>query len=128
MAYNHHASLVIEVGIGHARAVDLRILQVNDHGTKSFVDLKIEGHYKVAHSVIQQTLFMPKTLRVGMIGYRFMGKAHSNAWRQAAHFFPLPADITLHTICGRDAEAVKSARDQLGWENASTDWRAVIAS
>lgn len=69
---------------------------------------------------------MPKTLRVGMIGYRFMGKAHSNAWRQAPHFFPLKAKVELHTICGRDPKGVEAARDQLGWVNASTDWEAVI--
>ena len=71
---------------------------------------------------------MAKTLRVGMIGYRFMGKAHSNAWRQAPHFFPLKADVELHTICGRDAGGVEAARKQFGWEYASTDWREVINS
>ncbi len=69
---------------------------------------------------------MAKTLRVGMIGYRFMGKAHSNAWRQAPHFFNLPASVVLHTICGRDAAGVEAARSQLGWQNASTDWKAVV--
>jgi predicted dehydrogenase len=71
---------------------------------------------------------MAKTLRVGMIGYRFMGKAHSNAWRQAPHFFPLNADVELHTICGRDPKGVEAARAQLGWNNASTDWKAVVNS
>jgi predicted dehydrogenase len=71
---------------------------------------------------------MAKKLRVGMIGYRFMGKAHSNAWRQAPHFFPLKADVELHTICGRDAAGVEAAKTQLGWQNASTDWKAVINS
>jgi len=71
---------------------------------------------------------MAKTLRVGMIGYRFMGKAHSNAWRQAPHFFPLKANVELHTICGRDPKGVEAARGQLGWENASTDWKAVVNS
>lgn len=71
---------------------------------------------------------MPNTLRVGMIGYRFMGKAHSNGWRQAPHFFPLKAGVELHTICGRDAAGVEAARAQLGWKNASTDWRAVVNS
>ncbi len=71
---------------------------------------------------------MPKTLRVGMVGYRFMGKAHSNAWRQAPHFFPLRAKIEMHTICGRDVRGVEAARDQLGWKNASTDWRALVES
>src|SRR2546423_1496602 len=71
---------------------------------------------------------MQNRLRVGMIGYRFMGKAHSNAWRQAPHFFPLKADIEMHTICGRDAKAVEEAQKQLGWKNASTDWKQVVNS
>lgn len=70
---------------------------------------------------------MPKTLRIGMIGYRFMGKAHSNAWRQVNRFFPdLPARVELATICGRNAEAVESARDTLGWQKSETDWRKVV--
>jgi predicted dehydrogenase len=63
-----------------------------------------------------------------MIGYRFMGKAHSNAWRQAPHFFPLKANVEMSTICGRDPKAVEEARAQLGWQRASTDWREVINS
>jgi predicted dehydrogenase len=63
-----------------------------------------------------------------MIGYRFMGKAHSNAWRQAPHFFNLPADVQMHTIAGRDPAALEQARVQLGWQNSSTDWKAVVNS
>jgi predicted dehydrogenase len=63
-----------------------------------------------------------------MVGYRFMGKAHSNAWRQAPRFFPLKAHIELHTVCGRNSAAVQAARAQLGWQHASTDWREVIES
>ena len=70
---------------------------------------------------------MKKKLSVGMIGYNFMGKAHSNAWRQAGKFFDLPADIELNTICGRNAASVEKAREKLGWTKASTDWRAVVA-
>lgn len=69
---------------------------------------------------------MPKTFKVGMIGYRFMGKAHSNGWRQAPRFFPLKANVEMHTICGRNPKAVKAAAGELGWQNASTDWKAVI--
>ena len=71
---------------------------------------------------------MAKTLRVGMIGYRFMGKAHSNAWRQAPRFFPLQAEVDMHTICGRDPQAVEQARKQFGWRKASTNWREVVES
>jgi predicted dehydrogenase len=63
-----------------------------------------------------------------MVGYRFMGRAHSNAWRQAPRFFPLKAHIEMHTICGREAAGVQAARAQLGWQNASTDWREIVES
>ena len=67
-----------------------------------------------------------RTLAVGMIGTRFMGRAHSNAWRQAPRFFELPADLRLKTICGRDRAATRKAAKQLGWEHAETNWRRVI--
>jgi predicted dehydrogenase len=67
-----------------------------------------------------------RTLSVGLIGYNFMGKAHSNAWRQAPRFSQLPADVRMKTICGRDVGALKTAAVQLGWENAVTDWREVV--
>jgi predicted dehydrogenase len=71
---------------------------------------------------------MAKTFRVGMIGYRFMGRAHSNAWRQAPRFFNLKANVELHTICGRDSAGVQAARAQLGWQHATTDWREIAES
>jgi predicted dehydrogenase len=72
---------------------------------------------------------MTKTLRVGLIGYKFMGKAHSNAWRQVNHFFPeLPAQVELTAICGRDAEAVERARALFGWTRAETDWRKIVTA
>ena len=70
---------------------------------------------------------MKKKLSVGMIGYNFMGKAHSNAWRQAGRFFDLPGIVELGTICGRNAASVEKAKDQLGWSKTSTDWREVVA-
>jgi predicted dehydrogenase len=56
-----------------------------------------------------------------------MGKAHSNAWRQAPRFFDLRGDIRLETICGRDKAAVRRAASQFGWEKTEVDWRRVIA-
>ena len=67
-----------------------------------------------------------RTLQVGLIGHGFMGKAHSNAWRQAPRFFDLPADLRLRTICGRDARALKESAAQFGWEKCETDWRSVV--
>lgn len=68
-----------------------------------------------------------RTLRIGLIGYNFMGKAHSNAWRQAPRFFELPAAVELHTICGRSPDAVRKAASDLGWSRTSTDWRSVVS-
>lgn len=70
---------------------------------------------------------MKKKLKVGMIGYNFMGKAHSNAWRQVGRFFDLPVEVELKTICGRTLSSVEEAREKLGWQQATTDWRQVIA-
>jgi predicted dehydrogenase len=72
-----------------------------------------------------------RTLRVAMIGCGFMGKAHSNAWRQATHFFPLKADVQMHTVCGCKSEAktvVPMAVAKWGFQKGSTDWRAVVNS
>jgi len=67
-----------------------------------------------------------KTLNIGMIGYRFMGKTHSNAWRQVARFFPVSATPHLHTICGRDKKGVTAAAKKFGWGKASTRWQDVV--
>ncbi|MGA3163949.1 MAG: Gfo/Idh/MocA family oxidoreductase, partial [Verrucomicrobiota bacterium] len=71
---------------------------------------------------------MARTFRVGLIGYRFMGRAHSNAWRQAPRFFNLKANVEMHTLCGRDVVGVQMARAQLGWQNVTTDWREIVES
>ena len=68
-----------------------------------------------------------RTLGVGLVGYSFMGRAHSNAWRQAPRFFDLPAELRLKTICGRSGSKVRQAAAQLGWERAVTDWRQIVA-
>ncbi|GAA0429269.1 Gfo/Idh/MocA family protein [Leifsonia naganoensis] len=65
-------------------------------------------------------------LRVAMVGYGFMGAAHSQGWRVAPRFFDLPAEPVMRTIVGRDAERVEAARAKFGWERAETDWRRVI--
>src|SRR3712207_3880306 len=61
-----------------------------------------------------------------MVGYAFMGKAHSNAWRQVARFFDLPLRPELVAVAGRTAEGVEAARAQLGWREATTDWRTLL--
>lgn len=67
-----------------------------------------------------------KTLNVGLIGYGFMGRAHSNAFRQAGRFFDLPYDVNLKAVCARNADRVKSFADNWGYESIETDWRKLI--
>ena len=69
---------------------------------------------------------MPE-VNVALIGYAFMGRAHSNAWRQVGSFFSPKLTPRLKVICGRDRTAVGKAAARLGWEEAATDWRDVVA-
>jgi predicted dehydrogenase len=68
-----------------------------------------------------------RTLSVALIGTKFMGRAHSNAWRQAPRFFDLPADIRMAAICGRSRTATRHAAKKLGWERGVNDWKALVA-
>jgi predicted dehydrogenase len=61
-----------------------------------------------------------------MVGYGFMGAAHSQGWRVAPRFFDLASEPVMRTIVGRDAERVEAAREKFGWQQAATDWRSVI--
>ena len=69
---------------------------------------------------------MPKNIGVGMIGYKFMGKAHSNAFRQVPVFFKSPLTPVLKAICGRDEEGVKAAAETYGWESYETSWERLL--
>ncbi|MGV9289387.1 Gfo/Idh/MocA family protein [Streptomyces sp. NPDC003719] len=65
-------------------------------------------------------------LRVGMVGYAFMGAAHSQGWRTAGRVFDLPLNPVMTAICGRDADAVRAAADRHGWASTETDWRTLV--
>ena len=68
-----------------------------------------------------------KELRIALLGQGFMGKAHSNAYVQAGHFFDLPYRIRRRLVCGRDQTALTAMAERWGWEETATDWRAAIA-
>ncbi len=67
-----------------------------------------------------------KDLNVAMIGYGFMGKAHSQAWRNVSRFFEIEQNINLKTICGRNENDLKKVQVREGWQNFETDWRKII--
>jgi len=67
-------------------------------------------------------------LNVAMIGYDFMGRTHSNAWRQVARFFAdVPFEPVLKVVVGRSEAKVKEARSRLGFEESATSWQDVLA-
>ena len=66
-----------------------------------------------------------RPLGVAMIGYAFMGKAHSNAWRNVASYFDVPA-FEQKVLVGRDAGQVAAAAAKYGWAESATDWRSVL--
>ncbi|MBT2534102.1 Gfo/Idh/MocA family oxidoreductase [Arthrobacter sp. ISL-48] len=68
----------------------------------------------------------PQPLRIGMIGYAFMGAAHTHAWRTAPRFFDLPMEPQLTAVAGRSATGVQAAATKLGWSSTETDWRRLI--
>jgi predicted dehydrogenase len=68
---------------------------------------------------------MPE-VNVALVGYAFMGRAHSNAWRQVPRFFSPKLTPRLRVLCGRDEAKVKRAARELGWDEWATDWREVV--
>ena len=65
-------------------------------------------------------------LRIGMVGYSFMGAAHSQAWRTAHRFFDLPMTPELVGLAGRNEGAVTDAAERFGWASVETDWRRLV--
>jgi len=68
-----------------------------------------------------------RELNVAIIGYKFMGKAHSQAWREAPLFFDVPVRPVMKLACGRHEDQLRAFADNWGWEETSTDWQEVVA-
>ena len=68
-----------------------------------------------------------KKLNVGMIGYGFMGRTHSNAFGKVNKFFNLGREPILKTVCGRDGAKAKAFADNWGYDEIETDWRKLVA-
>ena len=67
-----------------------------------------------------------KPLHIGLVGYGFMGRAHSNAFRQAERFFDLPFTPVLKAICARNTERAQAFASKWGYESTESDWRALV--
>lgn len=67
-----------------------------------------------------------KRLNIGLVGYGFMGRAHSNAFRKAPNFFPLKYQPVLKAVCGRHFDKTKAFAEQWGYESVETDWTRLV--
>ena len=67
-----------------------------------------------------------KDLNVAIIGYKFMGKAHSNAWANAPRFFDLNSMPVMKVACGRNEGPLKEFAARWGWQETETDWTKVV--
>lgn len=72
---------------------------------------------------------MPQTtINACLVGQKFMGRTHSNAFLKVAKFFDVPVKPVMHTICGRNSQELEEFKNKWGWQNASTDWRKAVTS
>src|SRR4029453_1764502 len=69
-----------------------------------------------------------KTLNIGLVGYGFMGRTHSNAFLRVNNFFDIPYRPVLKTVCARNSERARSFAEQWGYSGIETDWRALVES
>ena len=69
---------------------------------------------------------MVQRINVALIGYQFMGRAHSNAYRQMPCFFKTSVIPVMKVLCGRNQNRVRTAARQLGWQEWSTSWEEVV--
>jgi predicted dehydrogenase len=67
-----------------------------------------------------------KTLGIGLVGTKFMGKAHSNAWMTAPRFFDLPMAVDLRAVAGREVASLAAFAQRWGWRCCSDDWRDLL--
>src|SRR2546422_1231644 len=69
---------------------------------------------------------MKQKLNIGLVGYGFMGRTHSNAFLQATRFFDVPYQPVLKAVCARNADRVKAFAENWGYASIETDWRALV--
>ncbi len=68
-----------------------------------------------------------KTLNIGVVGYGFMGRTHSNAYKRVNDFFDPTYRPVLKAVCGRSADGAAAFAEQWGYESVETDWRTLVA-
>jgi predicted dehydrogenase len=69
-----------------------------------------------------------QSINICLIGQKFMGRTHSNAYLKVAKFFDVPIEPVMHTICGRDQAELSEFKERWDWQNATTDWKKAVAN
>src|SRR5262249_24599586 len=69
---------------------------------------------------------MSRPLNIGIIGYGFMGRAHSNAYRKVNQFFDLEYQPVLKAACARSEEKLQAFAERWGWQSTEADWRRLV--
>jgi predicted dehydrogenase len=82
---------------------------------------------RVGLNLGESSLSEKKELNIGIVGYGFMGRTHSNAYLQAPRFFDLGYRPILKAVCARNADRVKGFAENWGYQSTETDWRALVA-
>ena len=67
-----------------------------------------------------------RKLNIGLVGYGFMGRTHSNAFAKVNQFFGLDIQPVLKAACGRDAKSIAAFADNWGYQSFETDWRKLV--
>jgi predicted dehydrogenase len=81
----------------------------------------------LSHSRLEEERDMAKPLRVGIIGYGFMGRAHANAYRKVSNFFDLAYEPVLTAACARKTDKLAAYAKRWGWQSTESDWRTLVA-
>ena len=69
---------------------------------------------------------MPKPLNIALVGSKFMGRAHSNAWLSVNKFFELPRDVVMRIVCALDAKETRAFARKWGWGRATTSYEDIL--
>ena len=69
---------------------------------------------------------MTRTINVALVGSKFMGRAHSNAWLNVSRFFDCDPRPVMHTVIGRNADELTAFAERWGWLDATVDWRGGV--
>src|SRR5437660_9465142 len=80
----------------------------------------------LAHSPTGVAMSANKALNVGLVGYGFMGRTHSNAYKRVNDFFDVEYRPVLKAVCGRTAEGARAFAETWGYESIETDWRKLV--